>query len=215
MKAERQHKECASRVLQPSKGGGGHIVDNRPAEITQRKLINDVSSDINDKNIVQCFKTIQLVIDPELVAKLKEKSIMFTEEYLEFTISAPVGITTEAGVVFLEKGNTKSGYEHLKKHLHDFQDYGIVESNFADLLEATLSKSPDSTEPGNKGGVVAKYFMSLGKGNFMLNIVVASNGYIITAFPGESNANDYYQKLRQDPEIFIRYGGLAGYEAGH
>ena len=133
MKAERQHKECASRVLQPSKGGGGHIVDNRPAEITQRKLINDVSSDINDKNIVQCFKTIQLVIDPELVAKLKEKSIMFTEEDLEFTISAPAGITTEAGVVFLEKGNTKSGYEHLKKHLHDFQDYGIVESNFADL----------------------------------------------------------------------------------
>ena len=44
MKAERQHKECASRVLQPSKGGGGHIVDNRPAEITQRKLINDVSA---------------------------------------------------------------------------------------------------------------------------------------------------------------------------
>lgn len=29
MKAERQQKEVTSRVIQPSKGGGGHIVDNR------------------------------------------------------------------------------------------------------------------------------------------------------------------------------------------
>lgn len=30
MKAERQHKECTSRVLQQSKGGGSLFVDNRP-----------------------------------------------------------------------------------------------------------------------------------------------------------------------------------------
>lgn len=38
MKAERQHKEATSRVIQPSKGGGGHIVDNRPQSITQNQL---------------------------------------------------------------------------------------------------------------------------------------------------------------------------------
>lgn len=29
MKADRQHKEATSRLIQPSKGGGGYIVDNR------------------------------------------------------------------------------------------------------------------------------------------------------------------------------------------
>lgn len=39
MKAERQRKETTSRGIQPLKGAGGHIVDNRPQSITQRKFI--------------------------------------------------------------------------------------------------------------------------------------------------------------------------------
>ena len=35
MKTEKQHKEATSRVLQQSKGGGGHIVDNRSQSISQ------------------------------------------------------------------------------------------------------------------------------------------------------------------------------------
>ena len=35
MKAERQQKDATSRVIQPSKGGGGHIVDNRIQSIKE------------------------------------------------------------------------------------------------------------------------------------------------------------------------------------
>lgn len=42
MKAERQHKEATSRVIQPSKGGGGYIVDNRPETVIQTKLKSKV-----------------------------------------------------------------------------------------------------------------------------------------------------------------------------
>lgn len=46
MKAERQQKEVMSRVIQPSKGGGGHIVDNRPNSIHQAKMIENIGGDI-------------------------------------------------------------------------------------------------------------------------------------------------------------------------
>lgn len=43
MKADKQHKEVTSRVIQSSKGGGRHIVDNRPQEffsfIPQNKMM--------------------------------------------------------------------------------------------------------------------------------------------------------------------------------
>ena len=42
MKAERQQKECTSRVLQPSKGGGGHIVDNRALVAKQANVIYSI-----------------------------------------------------------------------------------------------------------------------------------------------------------------------------
>lgn len=40
MKTEKQHKEATSRVLQQSKGGGGHIVDNRSQSTNHFEFIN-------------------------------------------------------------------------------------------------------------------------------------------------------------------------------
>jgi hypothetical protein len=44
MKAERQRKEATSRVIQPSKGGGGHIVDNRPQFVSLSGITDFVPS---------------------------------------------------------------------------------------------------------------------------------------------------------------------------
>lgn len=47
MKAERQQKERTSRVIQPSNGGGGHIVDNRPQSRNQTKMVSIIQTKEN------------------------------------------------------------------------------------------------------------------------------------------------------------------------
>lgn len=42
MKTEKQQKKHTFRVMQPSKGGGVSIVDNRPATIHQFKMIDSI-----------------------------------------------------------------------------------------------------------------------------------------------------------------------------
>ena len=58
MKAERQHKECTSRVLQPSKGGGGHIVDNRSQD--HAGIIGSIQE---KRNIIQRMLEQTLITD--------------------------------------------------------------------------------------------------------------------------------------------------------
>ena len=47
MKAERQHKERTSRVIQPAKGEDGHIVDNRPQSRNQTKMVRIIQAKEN------------------------------------------------------------------------------------------------------------------------------------------------------------------------
>ena len=49
MKAERQYKERTSRVIQPSKGSGGHIVDNRSSFMT----INETKGLMRNDHVAQ------------------------------------------------------------------------------------------------------------------------------------------------------------------
>lgn len=51
MKAERQQKEVISRAVQPSKSGGGHIVDNRSTYTLQTKLIDAIQQNRIGKEI--------------------------------------------------------------------------------------------------------------------------------------------------------------------
>jgi hypothetical protein len=75
MKAEKQQKEATSRVLQQSKGGGVHIVDNRPQNMNQSKLIASISSNhvpIQMQKIVQQatdITTMRIVEDNYVLAK--------------------------------------------------------------------------------------------------------------------------------------------------
>lgn len=58
MKAERQQKEATSRVLQQSKGGGSHIVDNRPAGVLQGEIINYIHQKKSN-----AFKSVQRAVN--------------------------------------------------------------------------------------------------------------------------------------------------------
>lgn len=53
MKAEKQYKEATSRVIQPLKGGGGYVVNNRLDSIIQTKLSDIISGSRKEKNLVQ------------------------------------------------------------------------------------------------------------------------------------------------------------------
>lgn len=60
MKAERQHKEATSRVIQPSKGGG-HIVDNRPHSRDQLKIVGAIQKKADGENLYAIGSQIQLM----------------------------------------------------------------------------------------------------------------------------------------------------------
>lgn len=60
MKAEKQYKEAASRVIQPRKDCGGHIVDNRPKAIDQTRIIGSIQE---KKDIIQKMPNQTLITD--------------------------------------------------------------------------------------------------------------------------------------------------------
>jgi hypothetical protein len=146
-------------------------------------------------------------LDSLHVKRLIEHSIKFDQETLIFTVEAPRDIETLAGVIFLETGNSKAGWEHLKKHLNEFEAFGLEERNFCMLLEAKLATVPHhiGTPSGGKG-TLATYVVDAGKGNFDLNIVIAQNGFVVTAHPYEMTASSYYGAIRNSGSL-----GLAGY----
>lgn len=71
MKAEKQQKEVTSRVIQPSKSGGGHIVDNRSTYTLQTKLIDAIQQNRIEKEICmgkRYSNIIQLRCNPQQLA---------------------------------------------------------------------------------------------------------------------------------------------------
>jgi hypothetical protein len=163
-----------------------------------------------------------MTVHAEHVASLKEKSVFFEEENLRFTVRAPSGIGTTAGVIFLESGNDKAGWNHLVKHFMEFTEKGLKITDFQMLLENKLAMEPDSvgrTLGGDGAGTLATYVIDAGKGNFTLNIVVGSNGFVVTAHPYEMSASDYYGALKNSAKVgdstavSAAYIGLAGYSA--
>lgn len=98
MKAERQQKEATSRVLQQSKGGEGHIIDNRPQNMYQSKLIASISSNhvpIQMQKIVQQstdINTMRIVEDNYVLAK---GEFFVTEETIDHENNAAVDRYTD------------------------------------------------------------------------------------------------------------------------
>lgn len=78
MKAERQQKERISRVIQPFKGGGGYIVDNRVLAANQQKTIQSMRDFTN-------FTIQRTIYDDDFgtivwTKEFDEKHFAFTEQ---------------------------------------------------------------------------------------------------------------------------------------
>ena len=165
----------------------------------------------------------------EHVELLNKKGVKFSQDKLIFTLAAPPDIKTDAGVVFMEEGNAKSGLLHFQKHNTQFADKGLSGDQLVLFIENKLSRSPDSVgKPSGAGqtGTLAMYSAAAGKGLFDVCIVIGSNGYIVTAHPDAVGPRGYYRILREAATAALEkedYAGLrnavgliglAGYEGG-
>lgn len=101
MKAERQQKERTSRVIQSSKGGGGHIVDNRPEAVRQAKMIDTIQKQNESMNrICQQKKDLSSkVANPTLAAKwepTKTKAMMYVDKTVSDWIDCAIKLDIPA-----------------------------------------------------------------------------------------------------------------------
>ena len=151
---------------------------------------------------------LQRVVVREHVKKLKKAQVNFNKEELLFTVTAPSGVNTEADVIFLERGNSGAGWNHLTKHLSEFEKYGVNIGNFQEILEKVVARTPDTTSKGAYG-----YVANAGKGNFTISVVISENGYIVTAHPYEMTASAYYGAIKKNKSTFVKLGGLAAYSS--
>lgn len=93
------------------------------------------------------------------------------------------------GTMFLETGNSNSGLIHITQgHLNDFRNkagVGNTEeiSNFIHSVVRQGKNYPHTIKPAKGGGVVTTYKINH---NAYLNVVTASNGYIVTSWMSSS-----------------------------
>ncbi|MBQ7256838.1 MAG: hypothetical protein IJS60_04015 [Abditibacteriota bacterium] len=135
-----------------------------------------------------------VLIDPELVLELKKKGVKFTEEDLLFVTRDSSG-----EIVFLEKGNPGAGLEHIingtedsGNHKNKFKDKLNLEKEDIGIAIYKFIKEDNiiNVKPSKDNGKNVIYCLN----NKYLHIVIASNGFIVTAYPA---SNDEIERLIQ------------------
>lgn len=89
-------------------------------------------------------------------------------------------------VVWLEKGNTIKGLEHIKKHINDFVDkHNIQEKHLVVHLKNVITKGViiHSQEKILSNGKVGLEKIYLYKGKYYTLGAVGTNGYIVSMYP--------------------------------
>ncbi len=118
----------------------------------------------------------------DFIEELKQSGEKFTEEDIIFIDKDPSG-----KIIWLEKGNQKAGLEHILHgnpekgttgHEADFlRAFGITKDQLPAFLRNTI-KTGKYTVQGNTR------IYSIPNSKHPLYIVVSSNGFVVTAFPG-------------------------------
>ena len=93
---------------------------------------------------------------------------------------------SDGSIAWLEQGTSSAGLEHIiNNHGLQFAQFGIGEEDIPGLIMDTLSnKAPTQYIPDLVKGGGQFIYNTLGDVEHDFSIVVGSNGYIITAFPG-------------------------------
>ena len=107
----------------------------------------------------------------------------------KFSEEKTVGITriaSDGSIAWLEQGTSSAGLEHIiENHGRQFAQFGIGEKDIPGLIMNTLgNKAPTQYIPDLVKGGGQLIYNTLGDVEHDFSIVVGSNGYIITAFPG-------------------------------
>ena len=138
--------------------------------------------EVTTEVVVKNAGEIENLINKALIQELK--GVKFTEENLKFITKNVDGI-----IIFLEKGSTKSGLEHIIKGKWngkiDFQDLfnGKIEEMVENMYKAIKNEKYIKKIIDSSGRISYIYKIQTTKGLREFKIAVGSNGYIVTFFP--------------------------------
>lgn len=124
----------------------------------------------------------QPMIDESLIAELERSGVKFTRKDMLFVTRDKTG-----QIVWLEKGNTGSGMEHIKSRGHDEQiakAFGIPKTEVEAYLRKVISQGSivrNELKPiGNRMGYERVYYY---EGEYCIIAGVGTNGFIVSAYP--------------------------------
>ena len=123
-------------------------------------------------------------MNKELIKELATTGASFNENEIIFVTKDATG-----QIVWLEKGNEKSGLAHIiERHMDDFaKAIGLTEETLPQFLENVISKGMIvSNVPSNAGtGYTRVYDYD---GNYYTVTGIGTNGFIVTAYPTSKEA---------------------------
>jgi hypothetical protein len=120
---------------------------------------------------------VQRYSQQDILVKLMEKAkVKFNRQQL-----LKVEDVKDHGVVFLERGTEKAGYQHILKHAEEFKSKGISVSELPKKIFAALKQNRVVGYQGRDRG--RPIYWAGGASRLCFAITVASNGYIVGANP--------------------------------
>lgn len=132
------------------------------------------------KNIYKSIKSIKdLKRTESLLQELAEKGIKHNPEDI-----VSIGKNTAGDVVFLEKGNSKAGLEHILEHSEDFESAGIKKEDIAD---AVFEAATNGKKVGMQG-TRPIYEIIYNGTKQRIAVTVGDNGFIVGANPAGSGS---------------------------
>ncbi|WP_318345429.1 hypothetical protein [Flagellimonas baculiformis] len=115
------------------------------------------------------------LLDEALIAELRASGVKFTEADLMWIFK-----NNKDKIIFLEKGNTSSGFEHILRHKQEFIDAGISETDISDFILQALKKNKIVGYQGSGNG--RPIYELIYQGNKQrIAITTGSNGYVVGA----------------------------------
>ena len=163
-------------VLKAGKNATTAIVKSKKVLKGSAKEL-EVATEVVVKNAGE----IENLINKALIQELKEKGVKFTEENLKFITKNVDGI-----IIFLEKGSTKSGLEHiLSRHWKEgeLMRFFTSQSEMIENIYTTISKNKYIEKIIDKNGRLSYiYQISTREGLKKINLAVGNNGYIVTLY---------------------------------
>ena len=117
----------------------------------------------------------------EDIKKLENAGVKFNKEEVVFVCE-----TNDGKLVWLEKGNDRVGLKHIiSRHKQNFKDLLNINENEipAKIHEIITSWNQLSKTLKNIGGRDGYEYVYENNGNYIVIIVVGTNGFIVSAYP--------------------------------